>query len=167
MAQPYVGEIRMFAGNFAISGWAFCDGALLPISEYETLFTLLGTTYGGDGQSNFGLPDLRGRIPIHAGNNFTLAQNGGAESVTVILSQLPTHTHSFAASSNPGTSPTPSGNFLAATTSTTYLRQETPTVMMNPASCTQTGGSQPHNNIQTFGALNYIIALYGIFPSQS
>src|SRR5881392_4262702 len=103
MGQPYVGEIRMFGGSFAPAGWMFCDGALLPISEYETLFNLIGTTYGGDGQSTFALPDLRGRIPLHFGNGFTLAETGGVETVTLTVSQIPAHTHALLATSNIGT----------------------------------------------------------------
>src|SRR5512137_256840 len=113
MAQPYVGEIKMFAGNFAPAGWQFCEGQLLPISEYETLFNLIGTTYGGDGQSTFALPDLRGRIPIHQGNGFTLAQTGGVEEITLTISQIPAHSHPFLASISPAESATPAGNVLA------------------------------------------------------
>src|SRR5271166_1646681 len=107
MSQPFVGEIRMFAGNFAPAGWMFCEGQLLPISENETLFNLIGTTYGGDGQSTFALPDLRGRLPIHQGAGFTLAQNGGAEQVMLAVNQIPAHTHPFLASGNPASSTTP------------------------------------------------------------
>src|SRR5512132_1200796 len=105
MAQPYVGEIRMFAGNFAPAGWMFCEGQLLPISENETLFQLLGTTYGGDGQSTFALPDLRGRLPLHQGNGFVLAESGGAEEITLTVSQIPAHSHPLLATSNPATTP--------------------------------------------------------------
>ena len=112
MAQPYVGEIRMFAGNFAPAGWMFCEGQLLPISEYETLFNLIGTTYGGDGQSTFALPDLRGRIPLHFGNGFTLAETGGAEEITLTVSQIPSHTHPVLATTNPGTFADPGGLHL-------------------------------------------------------
>src|SRR5215471_5933147 len=126
MAQPYVGEIRMFAGNFAPAGWMFCEGQLLPISEYETLFNLIGTTYGGDGQSTFALPDLRGRLPMHFGNGFTLAETGGAEEVTLTVSQIPAHRHPYLASANPGTSIDPTNNVLGASPSITLLRQEAP-----------------------------------------
>src|SRR4051812_12106750 len=112
MAQPYVGEIRMFAGNFAPAGWMFCEGQLLPISEYETLFNLIGTTYGGDGQSTFALPDLRGRVPLHQGGGFTLAETGGAEEITLTVSQVPAHSHAFLASTNTGTGTAPLGNVL-------------------------------------------------------
>src|ERR1700751_3224332 len=114
MSQPYVGEIRMFAGNFAPAGWMFCNGQLLPISEYETLFNLIGTTYGGDGQSTFGLPDLRGRIPIHMGSGFVQSQTGGAETVTLTTSQMPAHPHPVSATANSNTASLPGGNFLAA-----------------------------------------------------
>src|SRR5512145_3024049 len=110
MAQPYVGEIRMFGGNFAPAGWMFCEGQLLPISENETLFQLIGTTYGGDGESTFALPDLRGRIPIHQGNGFILAETGGAEEITLTVSQIPAHSHPLLASSGPGNLNTPGGN---------------------------------------------------------
>src|SRR5512132_1716847 len=114
MAQPYVGEIRIFAGNFAPAGWMFCEGQLLPISENETLFNLIGTTYGGDGQSTFALPDLRGRIPLHFGNGFTLAENGGVETVTLTVAQIPAHSHQLLASSNFSTTSSPQGNVASA-----------------------------------------------------
>src|SRR5438045_7973741 len=113
MAQPYVGEIRMFAGNFAPAGWMFCEGQLLPISEYETLFNLIGTTYGGDGQSTFALPDLRGRIPLHFGNGFTLAETGGVETVTLTVSQIPAHSHALLGTQNSADKTTPQGNLAA------------------------------------------------------
>src|ERR1700755_2561731 len=110
MAQPYVGEIRMFAGNFAPAGWMFCEGQLMPISENETLFNLIGTTYGGDGQSTFAMPDLRGRVPLHQGNGFTLAETGGTEEVTLTIQQIPAHSHPMLASMNTGTGSNPQGN---------------------------------------------------------
>src|SRR5213078_1099193 len=110
MAQPYVGEIRIFAGNFAPAGWMFCEGQLLPISEYETLFNLIGTTYGGDGQSTFALPDLRGRIPIHQGNSFILAETGGAEEITLTINQIPAHNHQIFGSANNATTTSPTNN---------------------------------------------------------
>src|SRR5712691_4296806 len=116
MAQPYIGEIRMFAGNFSIAGWAFCDGSLLPISENETLFQLIGTTYGGDGQETFALPDLRGRLPIHQGNGFILAETGGAETITLTVNQIPAHSHPLLGSATNGSQPGPSGNLLANST---------------------------------------------------
>src|ERR1700730_16666440 len=113
MAQPYVGEIRMFGGNFAPAGWMFCEGQLLPISEYETLFNLIGTTYGGDGQSTFALPDLRGRLPIHQGGGFTLAESGGVEDVTLAVAQIPAHSHAFLGSTNTANNGNPGGNVVA------------------------------------------------------
>ena len=113
MAQPYVGEIRMFAGNFAPAGWAFCDGRVLPISEFETLFNLIGTTYGGDGQETFALPDMRGRVPVHQGSGFTLAQTGGVETVTLTTEQIPDHSHAFTAAGVQGTDNSPAGRLPA------------------------------------------------------
>src|SRR6266481_7475958 len=114
MAQPYVGEIRMFAGNFAPAGWMFCEGQLLPISEYETLFNLIGTTYGGDGQSTFALPDMRGRLPLHQGNGFVLAETGGAEEITLTVNQIPAHTHALLASTGAGTQNAPNNSVTGA-----------------------------------------------------
>src|ERR671918_111973 len=114
MAQPYVGEIRMFAGNFAPTGWMFCEGQLLPISENETLFQLIGTTYGGDGESTFAVPDLRGRIPIHQGSGFILAETGGAEEITLTVSQIPAHTHPFLVNGANGTATNPQNNLMGA-----------------------------------------------------
>src|SRR5688500_729032 len=122
MAQPYVGEVRMFAGNFAPAGWMFCEGQLLPISENETLFQLIGTTYGGDGESTFALPDLRGRIPIHQGNNFILAETGGAEEITLTVNQIPAHTHPLLASANTATQTTPSTTVLGVPTAVDLYR---------------------------------------------
>ncbi len=168
MAQPYVGEIRMFAGNFAPAGWFFCEGQLLPISEYETLFNLIGTTYGGDGQSTFALPDLRGRIPLHFGNGFTLAETGGVETVTLTVSQIPAHSHPLLASSDFGLDGQPSGNVLARLSATDgYSTDPTPALPLSPNSVSSTGGSQPHNNFQPYLCIDFIISLFGIFPSQT
>ncbi len=167
MAQPYVGEIRMFAGNFAPAGWMFCEGQLLPISEYETLFNLIGTTYGGDGQSTFALPDLRGRLPLHMGNSFTLAETGGVEEVTLTVSQIPAHSHPLLASSSPGTSNTPVANVTAeSATINTYI-QDVTNSNMNPAAVSSVGGSQPHTNFQPYLCVDFIISLFGIFPSPT
>jgi len=169
MSQPYVGEIRMFAGNFAPAGWMFCEGQLLPIAEYETLFNLIGTTYGGDGQSTFGLPDLRGRLPIHQGSGFTLAQTGGVEQVTLTASQIPAHTHPFLATANQASSQNP-GNQLPAITqafSITPYGTAAPQVQLSPNSIGSTGGSQPHDNFQPYLCIDFIISLFGVFPSQS
>ena len=172
MAQPYVGEIRMFAGNFNPAGWMFCDGSLLAISENETLFQLIGTTYGGDGQSTFGLPDLRGRIPVHQGqgpglSNYTLAQNGGVESVTLTQNQMPIHNHTPLAS-NTGASDNPANSFWANSTTGKPYSAAPPTVLMNAATMgPAVGGSQPHDNMIPYLCVNYIISLFGIFPSPT
>lgn len=167
MAQPYVGEIRMFAGNFAPAGWMFCEGQLLPISENETLFQLIGTTYGGDGESTFGLPDLRGRIPIHQGNGFILAETGGAEEITLTVNQIPAHAHPLLCSSATatGTLPVP-GQVMAAALQDAYVEDLTP-VSLNPAAIGLVGGSQPHTNFQPYLCVNFIISLFGIFPSPT
>src|SRR6059058_5737099 len=167
MAQPYVGEIRMFAGNFAPAGWMFCEGQLLPISEYETLFNLIGTTYGGDGQSTFALPDLRGRIPLHFGNGFTLAETGGAETITLTVSQIPAHSHPLLATENFATSMSPQGNVAAKTAVANIdpYGTDQPTTPVSPTSISSVGGSQPHNNFQPYLCVDFIISLFGIFPS--
>jgi microcystin-dependent protein len=167
MAQPYVGEIRMFAGNFAPAGWMFCEGQLLPISEYETLFNLIGTTYGGDGQSTFALPDLRGRVPLHFGNGFTLAETGGVETVTLTVSQVPAHTHAFLGTSSVSSATGPGGNVLAESTLLTMFQNGAPTIAMANGTTTSTGGSQPHDNFQPYLCVDFIISLFGIFPSQT
>jgi microcystin-dependent protein len=167
MAQPYVGEIRMFAGNFAPAGWMFCEGQLLPISEYETLFNLIGTTYGGDGQSTFALPDLRGRIPIHQGNGFVLAETGGVEEVTLTVNQIPAHSHPMLASTLPGDQVGPAGNVLATSYNVTPFINDAPTGNMNPGAIGPVGGSQPHTNFQPYLCVDFIISLFGIFPSPT
>jgi len=167
MAQPYVGEIRMFAGNFAPAGWMFCEGQLLPISENETLFNLIGTTYGGDGQSTFALPDMRGRLPIHFGNGFTLAESGGAEDITLTVSQLPAHSHPFIAVTDIGGASDPSGNLIAQSDTLKMYEAINPTAALGPLSMSSTGGSQPHTNFQPYLCVNFIISLFGIFPSQT
>ena len=169
MAQPYVGEIRMFAGNFAPAGWMFCEGQLLPISENETLFQLIGTTYGGDGQSTFALPDLRGRIPIHQGNGFILAETGGAEEITLTVNQIPAHSHPFLASTANGSSGSPANSLPAnGSGSAAFLYfVDNPNVNMAPQSIGPVGGSQPHTNFQPYLCVDFIISLYGIFPSPT
>jgi microcystin-dependent protein len=165
MSQPYVGEIRMFGGNFAPAGWMFCNGQLLPISEYETLFNLIGTTYGGDGQSTFALPDLRGRLPVHMGSGFVQAQIGGAETVTLTTSQMPAHPHTVSATTNSNTASFPGGNFLAAGPDI-YDQNKSGTSSMAPA-IGPAGGSQPHDNFQPYLCVSFILSLFGVFPSQS
>lgn len=166
MAQPYVGEIRMFAGNFAPAGWMFCDGALLPISENETLFQLIGTTYGGDGQETFGLPDLRGRLPVHQGSGFILAETGGAEEITLTVNQIPTHDHPFLAAEGAANAVSPGGNLPAEALKRFYAAPGT-LVPMAASSGGATGGSQPHSNFQPYLCINHIISLFGIFPSPT
>lgn len=169
MAQPYVGEIRMFAGNFAPAGWMFCEGQLLPISEYETLFNLIGTTYGGDGQSTFALPDLRGRLPLHFGNGFTLAETGGVETVTLTVSQIPAHSHPLLATSNFAGSTAVQNNIAAASNvvNVDAYGSDQPVTSVSPSSVSSTGGSQPHNNFQPYLCVDFIISLFGIFPTQT
>lgn len=174
MSNPYVGEIRMFGGNFAPAGWMFCEGQLLSIAENETLFNLIGTTYGGDGQSTFALPDLRGRLPIHqgtnpaTGSNFILAQTGGAESVTLTTNQIPIHSHPMLASADFGTATAPANNMPAKpNTANTFLYiNEDPTNNMANTIQPQ-GGSQPHDNFQPYLCIDFIISLFGIFPTPS
>jgi microcystin-dependent protein len=167
MAQPYVGEIRMFAGNFAPAGWMFCEGQLMPISENETLFNLIGTTYGGDGQSTFGLPDLRSRLPIHQGNGFILAQSAGVETVTLTVNQVPTHNHAFLASTNLADESAPDGNVVAQPTVASLYFAVGGAAALAPTSLTPAGGSQPHDNMPPYLCLNFIVSLFGIFPSQT
>ena len=167
MAQPYVGEIRMFAGNFAPAGWMFCEGQLLPISENETLFQLIGTTYGGDGESTFALPDLRGRIPIHQGNGFILAETGGAEEITLTVSQIPAHSHPLLGSGATGSQASPQGGLLASSAVITPYAPETSGGAMAPTAITAVGGSQPHTNFQPYLCVDFIISLFGIFPSPT
>lgn len=167
MAQPYVGEIRMFAGNFAPAGWMFCEGQLLPISENETLFQLIGTTYGGDGQSNFALPDLRGRLPIHQGNGFILAETDGAEEITLTVNQIPAHTHPFLASSDIANSPNPGGSVVARSPQVNAFINSNTSIAMNAQAVGPVGGSQPHSNFQPYLCVDFIISLFGIFPSPT
>ena len=169
MAQPYVGELRMFAGNFAPAGWMLCEGQLLPISENETLFNLIGTTFGGDGESTFGLPDLRGRLPIHQGKGLAFAETGGTETVTLTVNQLPTHNHVKLASSDTATSFSAVGTVPAAGTAATIspYGSDAPRTTLVPSTLSALGGSQPHENFQPYLCVNFIISLFGIFPSQS
>jgi microcystin-dependent protein len=159
----------MFAGNFAPAGWMFCEGQLLPISENETLFQLIGTTYGGDGQSTFALPDLRGRIPIHQGNGFILAETGGVEEITLTVNQTPAHSHPLLASSTIASDFNPANKLPAETgTAGAFLfLEDTSTVNMAPAAISSVGGSQPHTNFQPYLCVDFIISLFGIFPSPT
>lgn len=172
MAQPYVGEIRMFAGNFAPAGWLFCEGQLLPISENETLFQLIGTTYGGDGESTFALPDLRGRLPIHQGtgpglSGHVLAETGGVEEVTLTTQQIPVHKHALVVTDNVAGQTNPQGNLLGQSTQATLYISDSPNVSMAAYVIAPTGGSQPHTNLQPFLCIDFIISLFGIFPSPT
>lgn len=167
MAQPYVGEIRMFAGNFAPAGWMFCEGQLLPISENETLFQLIGTTYGGDGESTFALPDLRGRVPLHQGNGLILAETGGAEEITLTVNQIPIHSHPFLASGDVGDQINLAGALTSNSNGVIPYIEDPPSVNMNPADIGAVGGSQPHTNFQPYLCVDFIISLFGIFPSPT
>lgn len=167
MAQPYVGEIRMFAGNFAPAGWMFCEGQLLPISENETLFNLIGTTYGGDGQSTFALPDLRGRLPMHMGNGFILAETGGAEEITLTVNQIPAHSHPVLCSSGAGSAQDPNNAVPALSTAQAYFNTFANPTNLSAQAVTPVGGSQPHTNFQPYLCVDFIISLFGLFPPPS
>ncbi len=179
MASPYIGEIRMFGGNFAPQGWATCDGQLLAISENDTLFNLIGTTYGGDGQDTFALPNLAARLPIHIGNNgtstYSLAANGGVTSVTLTTNQMPNHTHPIVADGNGASTSVPSNAYFAAVSGKQlYTVPNSPSnpqgpnfKNLNAAMLPPQGGNQPHDNMQPFLAITFIISLYGIYPSPT
>jgi microcystin-dependent protein len=172
MSSPYVGEIRMWGGNFAPVGWAFCDGAPLPIDQYTALFQLIGTTYGGDGQTTFNLPDLRGRAPVHQGqgpglSNYIIGQAGGVESVTLTTQQIPTHTHALTATTATGTQANPGGNLLANSQGPQPYIQENPDGVLNAQAMGSAGGSQPHDNLQPFLGINFILSLEGIYPTPT
>ncbi len=169
MSQPYVGEIRIFAGDFAPVGWAFCDGSLGPISENAALFQLIGTTYGGDGQNTFALPDLRSRVPVHIGPGFALGQSAGVEQVTLTTSQTPSHSHvpqaAAGGTGNPANSP--AGNVWNGWTGGQFTAPQNPGASMSPDALQTAGGSQPHDNMLPFLTLNFIISLFGVFPSPT
>ncbi len=172
MGQPYIGEIRLFGGNFAPAGWAFCMGQLIPISENDTLFALIGTTYGGDGLETFALPNLAGRVPIHfgtrpGGSTYIVGQMAGTEQVTLNSQQIPIHTHGLLASINTAGGVGPQSSVVGQSDSLTMFRPGTPSAAMSTASLSATGGSQPHENMQPYLGLSFIIALFGIFPTQS
>jgi microcystin-dependent protein len=168
MAEPFLSEIRIMSFNFAPKGWAFCNGQLLPINQNQALFSLLGTTFGGDGRVNFALPDLRGRTPIHVLNNaHTLGERGGEQAHTLSIAELPTHTHVVSGSSATATLDLPTNNVFAATVSTNIYTAPTNVVAMNPGMVTNVGGSQAHLNMQPFLSLSFCIALQGIFPSPN
>lgn len=171
MSEPFIAEIRIFAGNFAPRGWAFCDGQLLPISQNTALFSLIGTTYGGDGRTTTALPNLQGRAPMHPGRgpgltSRRLGENGGSETVTLTEAQMPNHTH-IILGSGPANSNTPAGAGHATSTTVRQYHAATNLVDVAETTLTATGGSQPHNNLQPFLALTFIIALTGLYPSRS
>ena len=167
MTTPYVGEIRIGGWNFAPDGWALCDGRLLPISAYTALFTLIGTTYGGDGISSFAVPDLQGRVPVHLASGFPLGQQAGTEQVTLNGGQLPAHAHPFLASLNPGNQAVPAGNTPATVAGSAYLQAPAAAALNAQSIGTAAGGGLPHENRQPYLAVTYIISLFGDFPSQS
>jgi microcystin-dependent protein len=166
LSDPYIGEIRMFAGNFAPNGWMFCQGQQLAISDYDTLFNLIGTTYGGDGETTFALPNLSSRVPMHQGSGYPLAATGGAESVTLTQNQMPVHSHALQASNVAASATSPSGNVWAQWGDAPYAQPGSSTTM-SPAALGPVGGSQPHDNMPPFLGLNFIISLFGIYPSPS
>jgi microcystin-dependent protein len=171
MSQPYIGEIRMFGGNFAPLGWAFCNGQLMAISENDTLFNLIGTTYGGDGQQTFGLPDLQGRLPLHmgtatTGTTFTIGEKSGTETVTPTTQQIPAHTHVPVAQSGNGNQQSPANGVWAASSLNEYSASA-PNVSMNTSAIANDGGSQPHDNLMPYLAVSFIISLFGIYPSPT
>lgn len=171
MSDPFVGEVRMFAGNFAPRGWAFCDGQLLAISQYDALFSLFGTVYGGDGRTTFGLPDLRGRIPLHAGQapGLTarrLGEKAGVESVTLATAQLPIHAHQLRASGDVAGHTNAQGNLLARSSNIDLYSGDAPDASLAPAAIGSTGGSQSHTNMMPYLCVNFIVALFGVYPSR-
>jgi microcystin-dependent protein len=174
MSEPYVGEIRMFAGNFAPRGWALCEGQLLDVSSNDALFSLLGTIYGGDGRTTFGLPDMRGRVPLHAGSTNgpglsprRLGEKGGTEDETLTVQELPSHTHPMRASTSLGNTPGPAKRVPATATSFEAYINEAPTQALAPDAITAVGGSRSHTNLQPSVCVYFIIALVGIYPSRN
>ena len=172
MGQPYVGEIRMFAGNFAPNGWMFCEGQTLPIAENEVLFQLIGTTYGGDGEETFNLPNLASRVPIHMGTGpdgttYQIGEMAGTEQETLTVQQIPNHSHPFTGSTAAGSQPSPVGNVVAGSNTVSLYKAAPPTAALNAQAVQPAGGSQPHENTQPFLCINFIISLFGVFPSQT
>ncbi len=167
MAEPFLSEIRLMSFVFAPKGWALCNGQLLPINQNQGLFSLLGTTFGGDGRVNFALPDLRGRAPIHVGAGHTLGERGGEQAHTLSITEIPTHTHALSASNNNATTDMPAANVIMGQASIDMYRSPTNLVALEPGSVSKTGGSQAHLNMQPFLALSFCIALQGIFPSPN
>lgn len=173
MSSPFIGEIRMFGGNFAPAGWAFCDGQLVPISENDSLFTLIGTTYGGDGQETFALPNLQSRTPVHAGQgpgisqNYQLGETFGVESVTLTTQQIPIHNHDFSCSLAAASSTDPTNQVIAQSSQIHIFTEDVTSKQMNPVAMLPQGGSQPHDNMMPFLVISFIISLFGTFPSQN
>lgn len=169
MSEPFLGQITMVAFDFAPRGWAFCDGQLLSIAQNTALFSLFGTTYGGDGRTSFGLPDLRGRVAIHRSNNYSQGAKGGVESVTLQASQLPAHNHALEAQPNQGTATPPSSNMVPAAGPPVLKvwSNASPDNSMNGATISMTGGGQSHTNMQPFAAVRFIVALVGVYPSRN
>jgi microcystin-dependent protein len=166
VSEPFIGEIKVISWNFPPKGWTFCNGQLLPINQNQALFSILGTTYGGDGRQTFGLPNLQGRAPVHVGNGIALGELGGATSHTLNISEIPTHLHPLQASGGTATDTLPTGNYLAASPGNLYVNPGGVTAM-SPQSIAPVGGSGPHENMSPYLVLNFIIALQGIFPSQN
>ena len=172
MADPFVGEIRMFAGGFAPRGWAFCDGQLLAVSQNDALFSLFGTIYGGDGRTTFGLPDLRGRVPIHAGSGPGLSPRqlgaaSGSEKETLSLTTLTAHSHTYQASTDIADEAHPTVNVLAQSSAASTYFPADPTVGMAAGAVSGVGGGQSHENLMPFQCVNFIVALFGVYPSQN
>lgn len=172
MAQPYVGEIRMFGGNFAPAGWMLCDGQALPIAENDVLFQLIGTTYGGDGQNTFNLPNLQSRVPIHMGTGpggitYQIGEMAGTEQETLTVQQIPNHTHPLVGSTNTANAAVPTNNVVGKSTQVDAFVNAQATDALNNQAIQPTGGSQPHENTQPFLCINYIISLFGIFPQPN
>jgi microcystin-dependent protein len=165
MSDQFVGEVRVFGGNYAPQGWVLCDGGLLPISQYSTLYAVIGTAYGGDGQTTFGVPDLRGRIPVHQGPGYQMGQTGGVEQVTLITAQLPQHDHVMQASTGTGSSASPTGNLWAQIPAKLYTTQA-PNAVMDTSAIAQTGLGQAHENMPPFLSINFIIAVEGLYPAR-
>jgi microcystin-dependent protein len=173
MSSPYLGEIRIFAGNFGPAGWAICDGRPLAIAEYDSLFALIGTTYGGDGQETFRIPDLQGRVPVHMGQgpgiaaNYQRGEAFGVEDVTLATNQMPVHNHALLASTNAGTATNAQDNVLSASPTNQFYTQDVGSVSLANTVLAPQGGSQPHNNVQPYITINYIISLFGVYPSEN
>jgi microcystin-dependent protein len=167
MGQPFIGEIRMFGGSFAPAGWNFCDGSLLQISQNDAFFQLIGTTYGGDGESTFAVPNLNGRVPMHQGASFVIGQSSGTERVTISAQQTPIHNHAMIATSNISNQTDVANNVVAQSSTGKLYVEDTPTAALSNLVVSQVGGSQSHDNMQPYLCVSFIISLFGIFPTQN